>query len=101
MKLLSIVVVPVVVPVVVAIVVVALGLWWALRSDDSKLDRTSGTDYILAWKQRTTIDTRLGTVSGLSNGRVHAFLGMPYAQPPTADSRFLPPVAVALSNAVT
>jgi para-nitrobenzyl esterase len=94
LKLLSIVVVPVVVPVVVAIVVVALGLWWALRSDDSKLDRTSGTDYILAWKQRTTIDTRLGTVSGLSNGRVHAFLGMPYAQPPTADSRFLPPVAV-------
>lgn len=77
----------------VAVVVAALGLWWGHRRDEPIPDRPSGTDYILQWSQRTTIESGLGTVTGLSNGRVHAFLGLRYEQPPTGDRRFLAPVA--------
>jgi acetyl esterase/lipase len=80
--------------IVLAAIAIAVGLWLTLTRHNPEVDVTSGADYILAWKERTTIDTRLGTVTGLSNGRVHAFLGLRYAQPPTGDRRFLAPVAV-------
>lgn len=79
--------------IVLIVLAVAVGYWWSFGGYNPIVDVTSGTDYILAWKERTTIDTRLGTVTGLSNGRVHAFLGLRYAQPPTGDRRFLPPEA--------
>jgi para-nitrobenzyl esterase len=79
--------------IVLIVIGAAVGIWRSLSAFSPVLDVTSGTDYILDWKERTTIDTRLGTVTGLSNGRVHAFLGLRYGQPPTGDRRFLPPVA--------
>jgi len=42
----------------------------------------------------STIATRLGKVRGLDDGRVKSFLGLRYAEPPTGDRRFKPPVMV-------
>jgi para-nitrobenzyl esterase len=42
----------------------------------------------------TTIETRLGKVRGLDDGNVKSFLGLRYAEPPTGDRRFKPPVMV-------
>lgn len=39
------------------------------------------------------ITTRLGKVDGLSKGNIQAFRGIRYAEPPTGERRFLPPVA--------
>jgi len=41
----------------------------------------------------TTIDTRLGKITGLDHGSSHAFLGIRYGKPPTGELRFMPPVA--------
>lgn len=43
----------------------------------------------------TTITTKLGKVTGLDKGNILNFRGIRYAEPPTGDRRFLPPVAVA------
>jgi para-nitrobenzyl esterase len=80
--------------IVLIVIAIAVGLWLTIFRHNPEIDLTSGTDYILEWKERTTIDTRLGKVTGLSNGRAHAFLGLRYAQPPTGDRRFLAPVGV-------
>ncbi len=40
----------------------------------------------------TTITTRLGKITGSQDGRALTFLGIRYAEPPTGDLRFLPPV---------
>ncbi len=40
-----------------------------------------------------TIATRLGTITGLDYRNVHVFRGIRYAEAPTGDRRFLPPVA--------
>ena len=39
------------------------------------------------------IGTKLGKVVGLSNGNVQVFRGIRYAEPPTGERRFVPPVA--------
>jgi para-nitrobenzyl esterase len=80
--------------IVLIVIAIAVGLWLTIFRHNPEIDLTSGTDYILEWKERTTIDTRLGKVTGLRNGRAHAFLGLRYAQPPTGDRRFLAPVGV-------
>ena len=41
----------------------------------------------------TTIDTRIGKITGLDHGSSHAFLGIRYGKPPTGELRFMPPVA--------
>lgn len=79
--------------IVLIVIAISVGLWLSLAGFNPEINVTSGTDHILEWKERTTTDTRLGTVTGLSNGRVNAFLGLRYAQPPTGERRFLPPVA--------
>ncbi len=76
------------------VIVIALGLWLALIRHNPEIDVTSSRDHILKWQERKTIETRLGTVTGLGNGRVHAFLGLRYAQPPSGERRFLRPLAV-------
>ncbi|WP_328404075.1 carboxylesterase/lipase family protein [Nocardia sp. NBC_00403] len=38
-----------------------------------------------------TVETRYGPVRGQTRGRVHAFLGIPYATAPVGKHRFLPP----------
>lgn len=48
----------------------------------------------------STIDTRLGKVRGLDDGRVRSFLGLRYAEPPTGDRRFKPPVMISPWNDV-
>lgn len=81
---------------VLAIVIVeACGLWLPLKGQNSELDLLFSTNHLLELEERKTIDTRLGTVTGLSNNRVHAFLGLRYAQPPTGVRRFHPPVTAA------
>jgi len=40
-----------------------------------------------------TIETRLGNITGLQDNGVVHFRGVRYAEPPTGDRRFLPPVA--------
>ncbi|MEM7016321.1 MAG: carboxylesterase family protein [Pseudomonadota bacterium] len=83
---------------IVILALIGAGLWWffgrktgmqqleALRLGKHKLTEWVGTETI-------TIDTRLGKVTGLSNGRVLTFLGLRYAEPPTGERRFLQPVA--------
>jgi para-nitrobenzyl esterase len=43
----------------------------------------------------TQVKIESGTIEGKNYGRVHAFLGIPYAAPPVGDLRWKPPVAVA------
>ncbi|PCI75965.1 MAG: hypothetical protein COB20_11780 [SAR86 cluster bacterium] len=78
---------------ITAVIVIVAGLGTIFFSSGGGVTLSSTTDHILGWEDRTTIDTRLGTVTGLSNGRVHAFLGLRYAMPPTGERRFLAPVA--------
>jgi para-nitrobenzyl esterase len=81
---------------VLAIVIVeACGLWLPLKGQNSELDLLFSTNHLLELEERKTIDTRLGNVTGLSNGRVIAFLGLRYAEPPTGVRRFYPPVTAA------
>ncbi len=81
---------------VLAIVIVeACGLWLPLNGQNSELDLLFSTNHLLELEERKTIDTRSGTVTGLSNGRVIAFLGLRYAEPPTGVRRFHPPVTAA------
>ncbi|MGI9234079.1 MAG: carboxylesterase/lipase family protein [Woeseiaceae bacterium] len=42
----------------------------------------------------TTLKTRLGKIRGLDDGRVKSFLGLPYAEPPIGDRRFMPPAMI-------
>ena len=37
------------------------------------------------------VQTREGTLRGSQQGNVNKFLGVPYARPPVADLRFMPP----------
>lgn len=39
------------------------------------------------------IETKLGTIVGIQDGNVKVFQGIRYAEPPTGDLRFMPPVA--------
>ena len=41
---------------------------------------------------RTVVDTATGKVEGLSEGGLHIFRGIPYAEPPTGERRFTAPV---------
>ncbi|GJL65165.1 MAG: carboxylesterase [Nitrospirales bacterium] len=56
-------------------------------------DLTSSTAQILDWENTVTLETELGRITGLSNGRANAFLAVRYGQPPTGERRFLPAVA--------
>jgi para-nitrobenzyl esterase len=79
---------------IVLALVVAVAAWLGLRQLAPQMDLTDSMAYLLDWKDRTTVQTRLGKIRGIGNGRVSAFLGVPYAQPATGDRRFMPPVAV-------
>lgn len=76
---------------VVVAALIAVGPWF-INLREASLD--SGTQHLLEWGERETIETDLGAVTGLSNGQVHAFLGLPYAEPPVRERRFAPPVPV-------
>ena len=71
----------------------AVSVWW-LAFPTSQLAATSTSDYILTWTEPTTQSTRLGEVQGLTDGKVNAFLGLPYAKPPIGKLRFRAPEAV-------
>jgi len=75
------------------LIIGAVFIWHSLNKTRS-IGMTSNTDHILSWQDRTTIETQLGQVTGLSNQRVNAFLGIPYGLPPTGDRRFMPPEPV-------
>ena len=57
-------------------------------SQSSPIQVSSATNYLLYWPERSTINTQLGAVTGLSNGVSLAFLGLPYASPPIGERRF-------------
>ena len=78
---------------VAALILVILGLGLVISRPNFDFDVTSSTNHILDWGYKTTIDSRLGEITGLSNGRTHAFLGIRYALPPTGERRFLSAVA--------
>lgn len=42
----------------------------------------------------TTIETRLGPVTGLERNGISVFLGIPFAEPPVGERRWMPPVPV-------
>jgi para-nitrobenzyl esterase len=44
-------------------------------------------------ESRVTLDSRIGTVAGISGQGVKQFRGIRYAKPPTGDRRFMAPVA--------
>jgi para-nitrobenzyl esterase len=46
----------------------------------------------------STIDTRLGRITGIDHGSSLAFRGIRYGLPPTGDLRFMPPVAAGRWN---
>jgi para-nitrobenzyl esterase len=50
---------------------------------------------LLAGSSAPKVKTHSGEVEGKVDGQVHAFLGIPYAQPPVGDLRWKPPVPVA------
>lgn len=70
---------------------IAVGPWY-INLREASLD--SSTQYLLEWGETGPIQTDLGSVMGLSNGPVHAFLGLPYAEPPVGKRRFVPPVPI-------
>jgi len=50
---------------------------------------------LLAASSAPKVKTHSGEIEGKVDGQVHAFLGIPYAQPPVGDLRWKPPVPVA------
>jgi para-nitrobenzyl esterase len=50
---------------------------------------------IVAASSAPRVKTHSGIVEGKGDGKIHAFLGIPYAQPPVGDLRWKPPVPVA------
>ena len=76
-------------------VLIGVAAWWQFLRDPVVFEVTDGMAHILAWEERHTIQTRLGTVTGRGDGRVQAYLGVPYAEPPVGARRFLPPIAKA------
>lgn len=78
---------------ITTVLIVGVGvLWWSFRP--SQISLTSTTDYILAWNGRAALATRLGEVQGLSNGKVNAYLGLPFAKPPIGALRFRAPESI-------
>ena len=49
----------------------------------------------MAGSSAPQVKTRLGIVEGKDDGKVKAFLGIPYAAPPVGDLRWKAPVPVA------
>lgn len=49
------------------------------------------TIFLVSAQEKVVVETRLGRVEGLSDGLVHSFLGIPYAEPPLGTLRFQPP----------
>ena len=80
-----------IVAIVLLIAAVIFGYFWNLQRAVQQLEVASSTVHILAWPDGTTLDTRLGAITGLSNGRVHAFLGIRYGKAPSGEHRFMPP----------
>ena len=72
--------------VVLLILASVTSVWWFNRP--SPIEVIPSTDYLLYWPEGPTIQTRMGAVTGLSNGDSLAFLGLPYARPPIAERRF-------------
>ena len=72
-----------------ALVISIAFVWWF--SQPGAIGMTSSTHYLLGWQGRTTIDTSMGQVTGLSNGQSAVFLGLPYARPPVDELRFRAP----------
>ena len=70
----------VVIIILVVVVTAVASYWYTFSSKLEQFATTSGTDHILEWLEHTSIETRLGTVSGRSNGQSHAFLGMRYGR---------------------
>ena len=54
-----------------------------------------------ASEPQETIESRLGTIAGLRENDVVHFRGVRYAQPPTGERRFMPPVASGPSGKIT
>lgn len=75
---------------VVLIAAIVFGYFWNTQRFLQQLEVASSSAHILAWTERTTVETRLGAITGLSNGGVHAFLGIRYGMVPTGEHRFLP-----------
>jgi len=51
---------------------------------------------VAAWSASAPqVKTRSGTVEGKDDGKIHAFLGIPYAAPPVGDQRWRQPVPAA------
>jgi para-nitrobenzyl esterase len=53
------------------------------------------TPIVMAASSAPRVKTRSGIVQGKDDGKVHVFLGIPYAAPPVGDLRWKPPVPVA------
>ena len=75
-----------------AVIVVLAGLAYTLSSFSVDFDVSSSTQHLLEWQGRTTVDTRLGKITGLTNGNSYTFLGIRYGQAPVGERRFLEPI---------
>lgn len=64
-----------------------LSLEWALPEAQS----LGAESKDLNSKSTVLVSTALGTISGKREGQVNAFLGIPFAEPPTGTFRFRPP----------
>jgi para-nitrobenzyl esterase len=69
--------------------ILLLTLWWSVTP--TFVEVTSTTDYLLDWPSRKSVKTRMGDITGLSNEKSLAFLGIPYAMSPEDEGRFKAP----------
>ena len=70
------------------VILVALLLIWETLGQDGNKDKRKGRG---TTKDTVVVNTPLGRIIGTREGKANAYLGVPFAEPPTGTHRFRPP----------